>query len=293
MSPHTSNGSKHGPITFGHSKSFPNENPSLTNIPLDLSSTKSTPYHANGNQASVFDAPTVKIQRFGPGDLSAETKKIQRSPYNFKEMTITCRSPLFTIKLEKNSPAYFLTRSNNNAWNIPLSNGTVSTLHASLKWSNINRFVLQDEGSTAGTYIKMARIEVFQDLLVEIGDIIYRCIVNQSARVLTLKIYEYLSASLQGTLQDVNISFASRTTITLGKLNTDVVVADRKLSDRHCEISWYAGCNPCITAFHNAEILMRLSASKVRSQEVVVPPDEVSTELDIRCGEVPLKLFFR
>eukprot|EP01017_Pseudomicrothorax_dubius_P035060 TRINITY_DN4866_c0_g1_i2.p1 TRINITY_DN4866_c0_g1~~TRINITY_DN4866_c0_g1_i2.p1 ORF type:complete len:164 (+),score=17.88 TRINITY_DN4866_c0_g1_i2:64-555(+) len=153
---------------------------------------------------------------------------------------------------------------------------------------------IKDEGSLNGTYIKSNGVKLQNGTLIELGNILYRCTIDEKAKSLEMKAVAKKLLE-QREVKDIEISFTQKNTFTIGRKfgGCDYTIDDPEVALNHIKIVWASTHTPHFTAVTGQHFWIRLSESKKLSQPYQILVSNLSEEKEIRLGKVSLKLSFK
>eukprot|EP01017_Pseudomicrothorax_dubius_P021587 TRINITY_DN2323_c0_g2_i2.p1 TRINITY_DN2323_c0_g2~~TRINITY_DN2323_c0_g2_i2.p1 ORF type:complete len:263 (-),score=38.39 TRINITY_DN2323_c0_g2_i2:26-814(-) len=225
------------------------------------------------------------------------TEVRQRVEYKYKKAIISSKHNSLTYIVNKNDTKEILFSRDLESENIlRLQHRTVSKRHALIKWSSdSDTFILRDEGSTAGTYIRIQEYDIAEGDILEMGNFQYSFErLDSRAKTLVIKIQEELSQAKENLIGfEYRVNFKEKKVWTIGISETcDVLLKDRYVDPIHAELVLNDE-GPVLIVKSSKSVWKRLSPSKTESDEHIIPPiDIVEIPMKIRIGEQFIKIGF-
>eukprot|EP01017_Pseudomicrothorax_dubius_P048233 TRINITY_DN8749_c0_g1_i2.p1 TRINITY_DN8749_c0_g1~~TRINITY_DN8749_c0_g1_i2.p1 ORF type:complete len:294 (+),score=18.84 TRINITY_DN8749_c0_g1_i2:190-1071(+) len=176
-----------------------------------------------------------------------------------------------------------------NRFGIPLDK-TVSSKHITICWYSKERsFVIKDEGSLNGTYLKSSKTELTPGKLIELGNVIYQVEIDSASKTLTLKAK---NKKVIDSAQDLPIMFdSSRSSVTIGGIDGNCIykINDPGLDSEHVRIDWIEKNSPIMTSLSDKQFWIRLQPGE-EIQISMIPTSPRSKPTEIRLGSALLTL---
>eukprot|EP01017_Pseudomicrothorax_dubius_P009020 TRINITY_DN13000_c0_g2_i2.p1 TRINITY_DN13000_c0_g2~~TRINITY_DN13000_c0_g2_i2.p1 ORF type:complete len:303 (-),score=29.98 TRINITY_DN13000_c0_g2_i2:37-945(-) len=215
-------------------------------------------------------------------NVAIMTKTTTKTTQTFEKIQFAFESANYTITKDMSEFVFGRKKDTNDGIGLPLK--LVSGKHASIKWSQeVSSFVIKDEGSLNGTYIKSTQTILQSGILIELGNIIYKSDIDSVNKTVKLEVFARKLGDEERS-KGLEISFNNRTSASIGNQsgNCEYKINDPGVSSKHVEITWTKSQEPMLKAYQGEYFWIRLSSQKKESKHIEIPVDLSSKDLEVR-----------